>query len=364
MVKRVRLGAAWQSWIPDVLDWEQAFAPTLVTIRPDIIHVHDPKVLGLATVAAHQLRQSGTPARIVYDARENFAGLPPGEWGSARYHQSIVNLEARYIRHADGVMTVSDPIADVLESRYRLARRPSVVLNLPVYSEGADTPAEPSASTVRTDAGLAASTPLLVYSGGISHARGIDVLVSALPRLPNVHLAIIAVPFPHPMTEGLLELASSLMVRDRVHVLPPVEQRHLISYLSTATVGVHPMPAGSANHDMALPNKLFEYLHAGLPLVVSDARQISDFVLQNGVGETFRTGDPASFADAVSAVLSSPNSYRLGPARRELIRSYSWQAQEPVISALYDTLANVPSPEVTSHFPELEIVWTDAVQPR
>ena len=311
--------------LPDVEDYAVSFGRVLDAIRPDVIHAHHPLVLGTAVRAARRRRADSHPCAVVYDARENFAGIPAEEQGNRRRHFVLVREEARYIRDAAAVITVSDPIADVLQQRYQLPERPSVVLNVPVGQAGQpDQSGQPgqsgqsgqsgqpgqageggTAPSVRSAAGVPAGTALIVYSGAVSAARGIDVLIDAMAHLPGVHLALVTVPFPHPRTAALLAQAAALGAADRIHPLPPVGQDHLVAYLAGADVAVHPMPGGSPNHDQALPNKLFEYLHAGLPLVVADAKLMADFVRRNGLGEVFRSGDAVGLAGAVRTVLES-----------------------------------------------------------
>jgi glycosyltransferase involved in cell wall biosynthesis len=334
-VKKVRLGSSWRRWLPEVYDYEIAFSGRLVELEPDVIHVHDPKVLGIVTGVARRLCSRGLDVKVVYDARENFAGLPQKEWGSARYHQTIVSIEADHIRQADQVMTVSEPIAEDLQRRFRLPKRPGVVLNVPVgLSE------QPVLNkTVREALSIDCDVPLVIYSGGLSHARGADVLVRAMALLPEVHLAMVTVPHPHPMTPGLLELAEQVGAQGHVHVLPPVATTELIPLLASATVGVHPMPGGSPNHEMAVPNKLFEYLHAGLPLVVSDATEMARFVRSNQVGESFRSGDHRDLARALTTVLANRDRYVEPERRRKLVRQYSWQGQEEKLRSIYAAVA-------------------------
>ena len=128
------------------------------------------------------------------------------------------------------------------------------------------------------------------------------------------------------------ELAASLGVEDRLHVAPPVSQDRLVHYLSGADVAVHPMPGGSPNHDQALPNKLFEYLHAGLPLVVSDARLMAEFVTNHEAGEVFVAGTSGRMprlaavsapAGASDHSMSSPRVLLAGPgaAHSRVLRS-------------------------------------------
>lgn len=351
---RVRTGvlARTRSDLPEILDLDEALAPVLVELRPDVLHAHHPFVLATAFAVRDELRAVGHEAKVVYDARENFVGIPEIEQGSIRRHAVLVAQEQAHIRDCAGVSTVSEPIADVLRERYSLTTRPAVILNTPVLGGGVEGP------TVRDVAGLAEGVPLLVYSGTISHARGIDTLVRGLALVPEAHLVIVSVPFPHPSMPALEELARSLGVGDRLHVAPPVGQGQLIHYLSGADVAVHPMPGGSPNHDQALPNKLFEYLHAGLPLVVSDARLMADFVRAHGVGEVFAAGDETSYARAVSAALAS--SRREGEAVERLAREYSWQAQEDTILKYYARVTGFEGTLVEEGFPSLDTIVTSA----
>lgn len=340
---------------PELGDWELAFRPILEDLLPDVIHAHDPKILGTAWKAAARLRARGLDTRVVYDAREDFAGIPPKQQpGGPRRFRALLAHEERYARMVDAVMTVSEPIAGRLEQRLGRRTRPTVVLNVPVARPLSATPAR----DIRTDTKVGPDVPLLVYSGGMHYSRGVGLLVEALPMLPGVHLAIIAVPFPHPMTPGLLERAAELGVEDRLTVLGPVSQGELLDYLSTATVGVHPLEGGFPNHDAALPNKLFEYLHAGLPQVVSDAKEMAAFVRRHKLGDVFRTGDVDDLVRAVSAVLAGRAEVLSPEQRAALAEEFSWQRQEPIVREVYREVLGdrVPAaPAALGPFPRLDL---------
>ena len=110
--------------LPEVEDYAAAFAPVLDELEPDIIHAHHPLVLGTAVRAARRRRAAGHRCFVVYDAREDFLGIPKQEQGHWRRHSALVREEARHIRSADAVITVSEPITRTLAERYDLARRP------------------------------------------------------------------------------------------------------------------------------------------------------------------------------------------------------------------------------------------------
>lgn len=352
--RRVRTGvlARTASDLPEILDLDDALTDLLVELRPDVLHAHHPFVLATAFSVRDALRASGHEAKVVYDARENFVGIPETEQGSIRRHAVLVAQERSHIRDCAGVSTVSEPIADVLQQRYSLPTRPEVILNTPVLGGAVD------GLTVRDVAGVGADVPLLVYSGTISHARGIDTLIRGLALVPDAHLVIISVPFPHPSIPGLEELAQDIGVADRLHVAPPVGQGQLVHYLSGADVAVHPMPGGSPNHDQALPNKLFEYLHAGLPLVVSDAKLMADFVRTHSVGEVFTAGDEASYAAAVTAALAAAR--REAEVVERLAHEYSWQAQEEKIRTYYAGITGFEGHAAEDEFPSLDVVVASA----
>jgi glycosyltransferase involved in cell wall biosynthesis len=93
---------------------------------------------------------------------------------------------------------------------------------------------------------------------------------------------------------------------------------------------------------MALPNKLFEYLHAGLPLVVTDLRELGRFVCEHGLGETFRSGNPAELAASAEKAFANPQPYRRAAADPALRAEHSWEHQERVLVAVYGELVGAP----------------------
>jgi len=342
---RSELLATTRGTLPEVEDYATSFSGVLDAQAPDIIHAHHPLVLGTAVRAARRRRAAGRRALVVYDAREDFLGLPKEEQGNWRRHSTLVREEARYIREADAVMTVCEPISHRLQERYDLPVPPAVVLNVPVDDPRVrpGSPALAGEPTVRDVVGLAPDVPLLVYAGAVSRARGLDVLVAALPKLPGVHAVVVATPFPHPLQAPLAEQAASLGVADRLHFAPPVDQDRLLHYLSGATLGAMVQRADSANTAAALPNKMFEYLHAGLPMFTSDAPLIAAFVTEHGLGTVFRDGDPDDLARAVREVLADPPD-PCGQAWEQLRRRYSWQGQEAMVRQVYAALVPPPSP--------------------
>ncbi len=348
-----RLAPEWRLALPQPLDLTTAFLPAVLELDPDVLHVHDPWALAMGWEARAIAHARGRELHLVYDARENWAGMPLEEQGSPERHAAEQALEREFACRYDAVTTVSEPIAEVMVARLGLRARPTVVANMPPYRSSP----RRSAPDLRERAGLAPGLPLLVYSGAMSRARGVETLVRALGELPGVHLALMTVPFPHPLLPELLEAADEVGARERVHPLAPVDAEDLLHVLSGADVGVHPMVGGAPNHEAAMPNKLFEYLHAGLPLVVSDVREMARFVRENGIGEVFRSGDVSDLARAVRAVLAEPQRYA-EPSRRAVVSAMmSWQHQEQILLGVYAALVPAPEPGPwPEEFPPMDVV--------
>jgi glycosyltransferase involved in cell wall biosynthesis len=323
-VGKVALGASWRRWHPEVEDWELAAGGLLDALAPDLLYAHDVHLVG---VAARASARAGRRVPWVYDAHEWVTGLSQYGGRTRRVVAAWADLERDYVRRADRVVTVSPPLARALRRRYRLRQEPTVVLNIP--PRGARTGATRS---LRAELGLAPDVPLLVYSGGVQAARGVQDAVAALPSLPGAHLAVVAVPHTGtPAVTALRTQAAALGVTDRLHLVEPVAPHEVAAFLSSADVGLIPL-RHFGSHEMALANKLFEYLHAGIPCVVSDCEAQREFVTQHRTGLVHRAGDPADLARAVSQVLADPGAFRVHD--EDLVQEFSWQSQATVLQQL------------------------------
>ncbi len=120
-------------------------------------------------------------------------------------------------------------------------------------------------------------------------------------------------------------------------MLPYVSHWQVVSFLSTADIGVIPIHHWP-NHEIALITKFFEYSHARLPIVVSDVRAMADTVRSTGQGEVFRAGDVDDFVRAVRSVLADPERYRAAYDKPGLLAGWTWEAQAEVLDGVYRLL--------------------------
>jgi len=339
----------WRKLDPWPLRFEVGFAPLISRLDPDLIHVHDYRMIGVGVRAAARARAKGREVPVLYDAHEFLPGVLPR---NRKWQVAQIAHEREFMPYADAVVTVSPRLAELLVETHGLAELPAVVLNSPPRPD----PARKAWITpegfgdVRAACGLDAGTPLMVYCGGASPQRGLHLMVEALGLEPDLHAAFVVNQLTGPYPDSLLAQAERLGAADRVHLLPYVPYDVLTTFLATADVGVHPLETGLVNHEVGLNTKFFEFMHAGLPMVISDVKVMSEEVRRLGIGEVFRYGDVAGLARGVRAVLDDRPRYTKAYAEPGFLEEFTWEAQAARYDEVYRRLLGgtpkLPSPRL------------------
>nr|WP_091653552.1 glycosyltransferase [Micromonospora pallida] len=328
---------AWRRLEPRLWDYEIAFGPVIDKLKPDLIHAHDFRMIGVGARAAVRGRVARRDVQLVWDVHEFLPGVNPGN-NTLRWMPGNRAAEREYAPYADAVITVSESLGDLLIKEHGLRERPYVVLNAPnVHEVPDDEDIDAEQPNIREACGIGPDTPLLVYSGGAAVQRGLGTMVEALPQLDGVHVAFVVPKSTDGYVEGLLARATELGVADRIHVLPYVRFYQVVSFLSSADVGVIPIHHWP-NHEIALITKFFEYSHARLPIVVSDVKTMAETVRRTGQGEVFRAEDVADYVRAVREVLADPKRYRAAYDQPGLLERWTWEAQAEVLDEVYSRL--------------------------
>lgn len=322
---------SWNHLDPNIESWDEAFAPAIDRLRPDLIHANDFRMLFVAARATFRARAAGRDVKLVWDAHEFMPGVEHAT-AHPRWIPSLQQLEAEHAQYADAVLTVSDPIADLLQEHHHLPERPTIVLNTPIVQ---DPP--PEAPSVRARCGLADEVPLIVYSGYVDPNRGVGVVIESLGHLPDLHVALVVGQPDSPVVLGLQERAAELGAAERLHILPYVPVEQIVPYLSSATLGVHSL-IHMMNHEISLATKFYEYSQARLPIVGSDVRFMAETIRRTGQGEVFRVGDVDDFVRAVRAVLADRERYVAAYDQPGLLDAWTWEHQADAMHEVYRDL--------------------------
>jgi glycogen(starch) synthase len=278
----------------------------------DVVHAHDFETLP----AAWRIARRGN-ARLVYDAHEIYSDQEPDP---PRLHRTVVSvLERWFARRADAVVTVNDPIAQELEGRLGLRARPLVVLNCPRLIDAA--PAVPHDGPLR-----------VVYQGAMGPGRYLDDLLDAAVAAPGIELTL------RVAGSDLDALRADVRKRGldgRVRVVEPVAPDVLVESLVGFDVGLVINRPVTLNDELVLPNKLFEYLMAGLAVVVPNLRALAPVV--DGVGLTYPPGETSALAAALER-LAADRDFVLAlsaTARERAIAEYNAESQAGVLATAW-----------------------------
>jgi glycosyltransferase involved in cell wall biosynthesis len=308
--------------------------PRAISYRADIYHAHDLNNLEVAYRAART-----TGAKLVYDAHELFPEMA-NRWVRLRKGYWS-RLEARLLPRADLSITVNELIAEEMARRYRV-EPPLVVLNCP------DPPPtfDPNAryNLIRERTGLGSETPVVLYQGWMSEGRGLENLVRAAPLL---HGGAVVVFMGYGEYQAALERLAAEAGGGRVHFIPAVPQRDLLAYCASADVGVIPYQAVDLNNYYTSPNKLFDFIQAGLPIVASDLPYLRKVIVGDDLGVVAKLDRPQDYAAAINSVLALPDrGVRLRENLRRAAPSYTWAAQAAKLVEAYSRLDAGPHVEV------------------
>ncbi|MCR4523807.1 MULTISPECIES: glycosyltransferase [Bosea] len=269
----------------------------LLDYRPDLVIANDWRALPLASAAKRACN-----ARIIYDshefATEEFADSKP--WRLLA-QQHVAWIENRFIREADAVIAVSSGLSEALAERYALPVKPDVIANMPRKQPG-----------VFRQTG---STTHVLYHGVVAPRRGLETLIDSVHAWPAQYRLTIRGESAGDFREALVNRAAAL--GDRVRFEPAVPPHRVVEAARDADIGIFLLSNSTIHARFALPNKLFEYLAAGLMVVSSDLPEIRKIIEGTACGALL----VAFSADAIAELLNTLTPEQIDQCKRNSLRA-------------------------------------------
>jgi glycosyltransferase involved in cell wall biosynthesis len=299
------------------------FLEAAMTRPADLVVAHDLPVLATALTAADLMG-----ARLHFDAHEIFAEQYrlPG-WRRVIYRA----VERRLAPLADIVTTVNQSIADEMTRRDRIAP-PNIILNVPDVVAGG---IERRGWDLRQKLGIREQCQLILFHGAFFGNRNLETLIEAMSYVSDPTCTLVLMGPNGEAKQALEGLAESRnLIGGRVRFLPPVPQNELIATVASADFGVIPYPGVDMNTIYCSPNKLFDFIVAGVPILANDLPELRRFVVESGVGLVHAMTDARAIAAGIDRMATN-DKVAMREAARRLAPTMCWSHEEQAFLSLY-----------------------------
>jgi glycosyltransferase involved in cell wall biosynthesis len=290
--------------------------------RTDVIHCND-----LDTLLAGYLASRLKSTQIVYDSHEYFTeseGLS-GRPFPKRVWERIERAIFPKLRH---IWTVNQSIAEIYRDKYGVPV--SVVRNIPGAGK---LPSKLS----REELGLPANKKIAILQGAyLDRDRGTKEAVLAARHFPDDVLLLI-IGSGNEM-EVVRELAAQPFLTGKVIIKGKMPYEQLMQHTMSADLGLIADKDLNMNYRLSLPNKLFDYIRAGIPVLAPQLPELSKVILGHNIGTTFQSHEPEALAGAIIAALHSPAREDWQEILARANDDFSWENEEPVIRSTYESV--------------------------
>ena len=263
---------------------------------------------------------------LVYDAHEIFTEVP--ELIHRRFKQRIwQRLEQNLLPHIKHMITVNDSIANWYGEKYGV--QPVVVRNIP------DKPSTVIRRT-REDVGWPLDKKIIVLQGaGINIDRGSEELVQAMQFVQGAVLMIIG---SGDVLPKLKQMVAELKLSDRIHFTGKVPPDELKALTRLGDIGVTVDKDTNINYRFSLPNKIFDYIHAGIPVLSSKLPELERIIKNYNVGVIAESHAPEMLAKDIQGMLESPQ-YELWKANTaKASQELSWYNEKRRLDIVFDEI--------------------------
>jgi glycosyltransferase involved in cell wall biosynthesis len=290
----------------------------LLFCRADIFVAND-----LDTLPANYLVSLLRRKTLVYDSHEFFTEVPE-LIGRVTVKNVWIKIEQHLLPKIIHSYTVCQSIADAYAQRYGI--RMNVVRNVPVK--------QTEKAEKKRFSGLPAS-PFVIYQGAINKGRGLEHLIDAFEYIDNLACVIIGNGDIFPALKERIERKG---LENKVLLLGKVPFYELVDITPHAVLGVSIEENLGMNYYYALPNKLFDYIQAKIPVLVSDFPEMSKIISTYRIGEVLHSHYPKDLAAQIITMTRKENVTLWKKNLYKAAEELCWEKEEEKLLAIYENL--------------------------
>jgi glycosyltransferase involved in cell wall biosynthesis len=297
----------------------------LMRARYDMLHSND-----LDTLPANYLASRVRKKILLYDSHEYFTEVP--ELSNRPRIKRIWEAIEKYIfPRLDHITTVSNSIAMAYREKY--GKEPCVIRNVPERPAFAGTLSRSSFS-------LPENKKLVILQGtGINRDRGAEEAVRAMEYVDNTILVIAGRGDILPRLSG--EVEKSLLLKDRVVFIPTLPYGELMQLTALCDAGLSLDKDTNLNYRYSLPNKLFDYIAAGIPVVASPLPEVRHIIEKYNAGLVIDNHSPAEIAAKIKTLLFEKPPVYWQENLRNAAMALNWDNEKHKLLDIYNRLLPV-----------------------
>lgn len=265
-------------------------------------------------------------AHLVYDSHELFCEVPELQ-NNPKKKNIWKNIERKIFPKLKYVFTVNDSIAKIYSEEYKVDVK--VVRNIPLLSN--QTKIE---NVSKEQLGISTDKKIIVLQGaGINIDRGAEEAVQAMQYVENAILLIIG---SGDVMDVLKKMVNDLKLDSKVKFIGKVPFQKLVQYTRHADLGLTLDKDTNINYKYSLPNKLFDYIHAGVPVLSSSLVEIKKIIDKYVIGDCITSHEPKHIADKINAILQDENKLQLWKKNTKIAsEKLNWEIEEKALIEVY-----------------------------
>ena len=278
----------------------------LLFSKVDIMLANDTDTL-IANYLASKIRRK----KLIFDAHELFPEVPELAH-RPKVKQVWEKIENWIFPHLKHCYTVCQPIADYYNKKYNINMQ--VVRNVPHYSQ-------PFGEKLLDYSGR----KIILYQGALNVGRGLEWIIDAMPLVNNAVFVIIG---DGDIANHLKEKVSKLNLNNKVFFLGSISGSELHKYTPSADLGVCLLKNRGLNYYYSLPNRIFDYLHAGVPVLATNFPEISNIVKTYNTGILINKYEPKYLAEVINNFFTQKFDTK---HFNEIAKQFCWKKEEKKI---------------------------------
>jgi glycosyltransferase involved in cell wall biosynthesis len=260
--------------------------------------------------------------KLIYDTHE----LETETEGDHGLRKKIIKLvEKIFIKFVDHTFVVGENISKWYDSVYKI--KTTTIYNTPFYKELENSKLLHKFFSLRHD------QIIVLYQGGLSAGRGLMSILNTFLNRDNDNVVVIFMG-SGPLKEDIINAAKS---SKNIFYHEAVSPGSLLKYTCSADIGIHMISNTCLNHLYCMPNKLFEYTMAGLALLVSNMKEMEEFVVANKNGAVLNSISCSEISNSIDDLIKN-NIHELKMNSLIAAKKYNWDVQEPKILSIYNSL--------------------------